>query len=115
MRRILTRLCVFSAVLMFLGLAMPMRASAQDCVIPTTFYRFVVSPVIDGDGGYLLTGFYPEGPANNYTWDFGLWNPGGNRAGVYYHPNNGNVPDPASGLVPLYRWTVIQNGWGTHY
>jgi len=114
MRRIIARLFGFSAVLMLLGLAMTQRASAQDCVVPTTLYRFVVSPIISesghaGDGGYLLTGYYPEGPANNYERDPSV------NLGIYFHPNSSSVPDPASGLVPLYRWTVIQDGWRTHY
>ena len=58
MRRIIARLFGFSAVLMLLGLAMTLRASAQDCAIPSTLYRFNVSP---SDGGFLLTGYYPRG------------------------------------------------------
>jgi hypothetical protein len=114
MRRIIARLFGFSAVLMLLGLAMTQRVSAQDCVIPTSCYRFFVSRIPPGDGGFLLTAYYPEGPANNYELDHILIAPSG-PLGIYYHPNNGNVPDPDSGLVPLYRWTVIQDGWRTHY
>ena len=112
MKKRFAHLFAFSAALILMGPWMTARVSAQDCAIPSTFYRFVVSPY---DGGHLLTGYYPEGPANGYPWDGGLVNPGSAWLGIYFHPNNGNVPDPASGLVPLYRWTVIQDGWRTHY
>ncbi len=112
MRSMFFRFVAFCSLCMFIGVTMPQRASAQDCAIPSTFYRFLVS---GSDGGWLLTGYYPEGPANGYSWDGGLVNPGSGWLGIYFHPDNGNVPDPASGLVPLYRWTVIQNGWRTHY
>jgi len=117
MRRIITRLLVLNVSLMLFGLAVPQSTSAQDCVIPTKFFRFVVSPVITGDGGFLLSGYFPEGAANNYPWDNGgLFSPVDSIGqGMYFPPSNGDVPPAGSGLVPLYRWTVIQDGWRTHY
>ncbi|MGH9763811.1 MAG: hypothetical protein ACREDR_30940 [Blastocatellia bacterium] len=32
-----------------------------------------------------------------------------------YVPPSGYTPDPAAGLVPLYRWLVIQDGWRNYY
>ena len=81
-------------------------------VIPTRLYRFQVSAT---DGGFLLTGYYLEGTDNDYEWDPGAIHiPGDGFVGIYFPPA-GYLPDPSSGLVPLHRWTVIQNGWRTHY
>jgi hypothetical protein len=88
-----------------------LRASGQTAhVLPTTLYRFEVSPF---DGGHLLTGHFEEGPANSYTYD-PIARDGLYALGIYVPPF-GYTPDPSSGLVPLYRWTVIQDGWRTHY
>ena len=32
-----------------------------------------------------------------------------------YVPPSGYTPDPSSGLVPLHRWLVIQDGWRNYY
>ena len=88
------------------------RAGAQtvpQIVQPTTLFRFAVSP---WDGGHLLTGWHTEGPANGYTSD-PISAPGAGL-GIYLPPA-GWTPAPGSGLVPLHRWLVIQDGWRTYF
>jgi hypothetical protein len=118
MKKSLTRL--FCCIVLLTGLItlLPESSKGQSAqpvtVKPTEIYRFVVSY---NDGGFLLTGIFQEGVANNYSPpDLPLR---ANRsifayAGMYIPPS-GYTPDPAVGLVPLHRWTVIQNGWRTHY
>jgi hypothetical protein len=102
---------VFITLLMIFGFAASPRASGQTVsVAPTALYRFEVSY---WDGGHLLTGIYQEGPANGYSFD-PINYPSFDGLGIYVPPP-GYTPDPSSGLVPLHRWTVIQNGWRTHY
>jgi len=113
MRRNFTRLFVFILLCTAFGVAASPCASGQSAPIsvrPTALYRFEVSY---WDGGHLLTGFYQEGPANGYSFDPFNY-PGFDGLGIYVAPS-GYTPDPSSGLVPLHRWTVIQNGWRTHY
>lgn len=90
------------------------QTQQQVIVRPTEIYRFVVSY---SDGGHLLTGIFQEGVANNYSPE---QLPLRSNRGIFayagmYVPPSGYTPDPAVGLVPLHRWTVIQNGWRTHY
>ena len=114
MKAYFTRTFVSIILFTLLGVAISPRASGQatQLVVPTRLYRFVVSP---SDGGRLLTGYYQEGPANGYAWESTAINiPGDGNVGMYVPPS-GYTPDPSSGLVALHRWTVIQNGWRTHY
>jgi hypothetical protein len=103
----------YLALFTIFGVASAPRASGQtgpQFVGPTTLYRFQVSY---WDGGHLLTGWYSEGPANNYTYD-PMNSPFLNGLGIYLPPA-GYTPDPASGLVPLHRWLVIEDGWRTYF
>src|SRR5262245_51741949 len=103
-------LTLFASVVVIVSPAV----EGQSAVIvqPTRIYRFVVS---FQDGGFLLTGIYPEGPANGYTFEPVAINiPGDGYLGMYVPPP-GYTADPSSGLVPLHRWTVIQSGWRTYY
>lgn len=111
MKKLSTRFFTLIAMLTFLGLAYPLRTSGQGIeVVPTPLYRFEVSY---WDGGHLLTGYYQEGPANGYSYD-PIPYPSVDGLGIYVPPP-GYVPGANSGLVPLHRWTVIQDGWRTHY
>ena len=76
-------------------------------------HRFVISY---GDGGHLLTGSLQEGQAWGYFFDRAMIANRGNfpYMGIYVPPS-GYTPDPASGLVPLHRWLVIQGGWRNYY
>lgn len=111
MKKNFTRLFVSIILFTIFGVASLPRASGQtQLVIPTPLYRFEVSY---WDGGHLLTGIYQEGLANGYSFDpiYYLFFDG---MGIYV-PSPGYTPDPTSGLVPLHRWTVIQDGWRTYY
>jgi hypothetical protein len=115
MKKLWTRFFAAIVPLVLVGISFSGRASAQTVqVIPTPLYRFEVSY---WDGGHLLTGVYPEGPANGYTYD-PIPYPSNDGLGIYVPPP-GYVPVPndfnSSHLVPLHRWTVIQDGWRTHY
>lgn len=104
---------VFIILLMIFGFSAYPRVSGQTgpvSVRPTALYRFEISY---WDGGHLLTGIYYEGPANGYSFD-PISYPSFDGLGIYVPPP-GYTPDPSSGLVPLHRWTVIQNGWRTYY
>jgi hypothetical protein len=113
MKKNLARLFLYLILFTIFGVAASLPASAQSnpvFVTPTSLYRFEVSY---WDGGHLLTGIYQEGPANGYTFD-SISYPSFDAVGIYVPPA-GYTPAPSSGLVPLHRWTVIQNGWRTHY
>jgi hypothetical protein len=115
MKTKLMRLFLYLTVVAIFGFAAPPQVGAQSSPVivkPTRVYRFNVSY---WDGGHLLTGIYSEGPANGYTFDpISISIPTGGYLGMYVPPP-GYTPDPSSGLVPLHRWTVIQNGWRTYY
>lgn len=113
MKKNLARFFVSLILFTIFGVAASPPASAQSpvSVSPTALYRFQVSY---WDGGHLLTGFYNEGTANGYTFD-PINYPSFNAVGIYLPPGPGYTPAPAAGLVPLHRWTVIQDGWRTHY
>jgi hypothetical protein len=115
MRKLSTRFFAAVVLLVLVGISFSGRASAQTVLVgPTPLYRFEVSY---WDGGHLLTGIYLEGPANGYTYD-PITYPSVDGLGIYVPPP-GYVPVRSSflanQLVPLYRWTVIQDGWRTHY
>jgi hypothetical protein len=113
MKKNFARLFISLALFTIFGVAAAPRASGQQnpvFVVPTPFYRFQVSY---WDGGHLLTGYFGEGTANNYTYD-PINYPTSDGLGIYVPPS-GYTPDPASGLVPLHRWAVIQNGWRTYF
>jgi hypothetical protein len=115
MKNKLTRLPLCLTLFVIFGVAASPPAVGQAgpvVVQPTRVYRFEVSY---WDGGHLLTGVYHEGPDNGYTFEpVAILIPGGGYVGIYVPPA-GYTPDPSSGLVPLHRWTVIQDGWRTHY
>jgi hypothetical protein len=112
MKKLFARLFLYLALLTICGVAVTPCASGQTVSVePTAIYRFRVSY---WDGGTLLTGFFNEGTANGYSFDQEIFAPGDGALGMYVPPP-GYLPDPAAGLVPLHRWTVIQNGWRTHY
>jgi hypothetical protein len=115
MKRTLVRLCLLAALPIIIGLAIAPKTAAQNVLVnPTPLYRFEVSY---WDGGHLLTGVYLEGPANGYTYD-PIPYPRIDGLGIYVPPP-GYTPLPGSfpgtQLVPLHRWTVIEDGWRTHY
>lgn len=110
MKKLSARFFILIAMLTFLCLASPQASGQSIEVVPTPLYRFEVS---ESDGGHLLTGYYQEGPANGYSYD-PITYPNVDGLGIYMPPS-GYVPVENSGLVPLHRWTVIQNGWRTHY
>jgi hypothetical protein len=89
--------------------------SAQPVIVkPTELYRFNIS---FSDGGFLLTGNFQEGVDAGFTpEDLPMRTNRGNFLfmGIYVPPN-GYTPDPSSGLVPLHRWLVIQDGRSYFY
>lgn len=119
MKKSLVRLFSCIALLTSLVTLISETSKAQSqqpvSVKPGEIYRFVVS---FDDGGHLLTGIFQEGEANNYSFPDNQplrANRGGFGYAGMYVPPSGYTPDPAIGLVPLHRWTVIQDGWRTHY
>ena len=83
-------------------------------VRPTELYRWRIS---FADGGFLLTGNFQEGVNAGYLQELSpVRTNRGNFpwAGIYVPPP-GYTPDPSSGLVPLHRWLVIQDGWRNYY
>jgi hypothetical protein len=115
MKKLSTHFFAAIALLVLVGFAFSQQANAQIVqVAPTPLYRFEVSY---WDGGHLLTGVYLEGPANGYSYD-PIPFPSNDGLGIYvpppgYEPLPGFFP--GAPLVPLYRWTVIEDGWRTHY
>jgi hypothetical protein len=113
MKKNCTRLFLYLILFTILGVATspPVRGQTGPVAVrPTALYRFEVSY---WDGGHLLTGIYQEGVANGYSFDPFNY-PSFDGLGIYVPPP-GYTPDPSVGLVPLHRWTVIQDGWRTHY
>jgi hypothetical protein len=113
MKKNFARLFLCLTLFTIFGVASAPSASGQSGQIfvqPTPLYRFQVSY---WDGGHLLTANYQEGPANGYTFDPFNY-PTVDGLGIYVPPP-GYTADPSSGLVPLHRWTVIQNGWRTYF
>jgi hypothetical protein len=87
---------------LFSGLAVPRPAVGQQPVqvAPQELYRFRIS---NTNLGYSLSALYQESIRDGLTYD--------GVVGGIYRPPAGYTPDPASGLVPLHRWTVVENGW----
>jgi hypothetical protein len=113
MKKNFTRLFLYLILFTIFGISSAPSASGQSGQIPvqpTPLYRFQVSY---WDGGHLLTANYQEGLANGYTFD-PFNSPTDNDLAIYVPPP-GYTADPSSGLVPLHRWTVIQDGWRVHY
>ncbi len=82
-------------------------------VRPTELYRFRVS----SEGGFFLTGNFQEGVALGYVAeDLPMRMNRSNFPfmGIYVPPN-GYTPDPSSGLVPLHRWLVVEDGRTYYY
>ena len=108
-----TRLFFYLILLTIIVAASTLHAGAQTgpiIVQPTAIYRFQISY---WDGGHLLTTNFQEGSANGYTFDpFNL--PSFDGMGIYVPPP-GYTADPSTGLVPLHRWRVIQNGWRVYF
>lgn len=108
-----TRLFLYLTFLTIIGTASTLDVSAQTSPIivqPTAIYRFQISY---SDGGHLLTTNFQEGSANGYTFDpFNL--PSFDGMGIYVPPA-GYTPDSSTGLVPLHRWRVVQNGWRVYF
>ncbi len=105
-----TRLLTLFAVFGFIS-APHVRAQTDPILVrPTAFYRFEISST---DGGYLLTHVFNEGAANGHT--FVPFNqPSFDGMGIY-RPPDGYAPDASAGLVPLYRWRVVESGWRVYY
>jgi len=113
MKKFFARLFLYLTLFTICGVAVAPRASGQTVSVePTAIYRFTVSI---WDGGALLTPFFEEGTANGYSFDHEILSTTGFGPLGMYVPPPGYQPDPAAGLVPLHRWTVIQDGWRTHY
>src|SRR3954451_11928489 len=115
MKTKLKRLVFYLTLVAIFGVAAPPQVGGQSSPVivqPTRVYRFEVSY---WDGGHLLTGIYSEGPANNYTFEPASISVQGFGYLGMYVPPPGYTPDPSSGLIPLHRWTVIQDGWRTYY
>jgi len=70
-------------------------------VQPHQLYRFRISAT---DLGYILTSDNQEGVNLGFTYD-------GIVGSIYPVPAPGYTPDPAAGLYPLHRWTVVESGW----
>ncbi len=114
MKKNFVRCFHYLALIVLFAVAASLQANGQSnpvSVTPTTLYRFLIS---SSDGGYLLTGIYQEGVANNYFFQGPIFAPGDGPLGLYIPPS-GYTPAPASGLVPLHRWLVIQDGWRNYY
>lgn len=109
MRRFTTLFLAFALLAVILPLTV-LQANAQfqspsyTEVNPTQLYRFRIP---GGNLGYILTTEWTEGTRNNFIYQ--------KIMGGVYVPPSGYTPDPASGLVPLYRWNVLQNGRGYTY
>jgi hypothetical protein len=111
---------IFCCIVLLTGLLniSPVTSKGQSpqpvTVRPTEIYRFMVS---FSDGGFLLTGNFQEGVNSGYLSEaLAMRMNRGNfiSMGIYVPPN-GYTPDPSSGLVPLHRWLVIQDGWRNYY
>jgi hypothetical protein len=90
-------------VLLLSGFALPRPAVGQQqpvWVFPQELYRFLISP---NDLGYSLSALYQESIRDGFYYD-GI-------VGSIYRPPAGYTPDPASGLVPLHRWIIVEDGW----
>jgi hypothetical protein len=90
-------------VLLLSGLAVPRPAIGQQQPVPVApqeLYRFRIS---NTDLGYSLSALYAESIRDGLYYEMVV--------GSIYRPPTGYTPDPASGLVPLHRWTVVENGW----
>lgn len=87
-------------VLTGLSMALPILGQSPVSVAPQELYRFRIS---NTDLGYSLSALYAQSLQDGLIYD--------GVVGSIYRPPTGYTPDPASGLVPLYRWTVVENGW----
>jgi Putative metal-binding motif len=90
-------------VLLLSGLTLPRPAVGQQqpiWVSPQELYRFLISP---SDLGYSLSALYQESLRDGFYYN-GI-------VGSIYRPPAGYTPDPASGLVPLHRWIIVEGGW----
>lgn len=110
MKKRLLNLFYCLALLFMTGFALPHSTRAQSqnpiSVPPYQLFRFRIS---NSNLGYLLTPSWNEGINHGYFFEAIFSNEGG-TAGIYPVPAPGYTPDPASGLVPLHRWTVIEHG-----
>ena len=93
-------------VLLLSGLAVPCPAVGQEqpvWVSPQELYRFRIS---NSDLGYSLSALYQESIRDGFYYEAVV--------GAIYRPPAGYTPDPGSGLVPLHRWIVVEDGWRVH-
>ena len=90
-------------VLLLSGLAAPRPTVGQAqpiLVEPQELYRFRIS---NSDLGYSLSALYAESIRDGFYYEATI--------GSIYRAPAGYTPDPASGLVPLHRWIVVEDGW----
>ncbi|HEY0546582.1 MAG TPA: hypothetical protein VGC91_14485 [Pyrinomonadaceae bacterium] len=96
---------ILVALLAFLGTAINQTANAQTqvCNPPVDFYRFIVN---NSELGTLLTTNYQEGVNLNFAYY-----PFPNGYGkIAVPPGPGYTPVAGQGLMPLYRYKIVQNG-----
>jgi hypothetical protein len=114
MRNFVLRFLMCLVLLPLLSIALGQAAQGQSsgpiAVSPTALYRFRIS---DTDRGYFYTPSYQQGINAGYIFEGPMDDGTGAIMGIYA-VGEGYTPDPASGLTPLYQWTVIQNGWRTY-
>jgi hypothetical protein len=90
------------ALLICLGASFTARADTQ-CTAPVDFYRFIVN---NSELGTLLTTNYNEGVSLNFAYY-----PFPNGVGkIAVPPGPGYTPVAGQGLIPLYRYKIVQNG-----
>lgn len=95
--------CLFLLPLAYL--AVPVGVQGQTAAYPPyALYRFFMN----GTNGFTYTPWYSIGANAGYTYQLAIGDRIGQRGGVYPNPNNGYTPDPSTGLMPLYQWTVYQ-------
>jgi hypothetical protein len=72
---------------------------------PYELYRFHMGST----NGYFYSPWYQHtAQYYSYLGPIGSGASTGTTAGIYPNPQQGYTPDPASGLLPLYQWTVIE-------
>jgi hypothetical protein len=91
-------MCVRALLLIVLLSAVGL-AQAQIFVPPVELYRFRVS---NTNLGYMLTPYYSEGVNNGYAYE--------GPVGFIYIPSVSGAVPVNSGLLPVHKWRVVQNG-----
>jgi len=107
MRRHSLGLSVFLMAIL-IGTAIAGVASGQEpkLIPPYELYKFQMGST----NGYFYTPWYSQGANAGYSYQgpIGSGYSTYTTAGIYPNPQQGYTPDPASGLLPLYQWTVIE-------